>query len=134
MHYLVQLRSFLETYRTSSITKAAERLNLTQPAVSTHIQILENLIGKSLFIRGARGVQATPTADELAKTIAPYIDGLETQIAAMHQYSQVLAGTVNIAAPAEFLSVYIADIVKSLLVRISSVVYSIDREYCNEYA
>jgi len=45
MTYLVQLRSFLDVYRAGSISKAANRLGLSQPAVSSHIHSLESYTG-----------------------------------------------------------------------------------------
>ena len=49
MNNLDQLRTFLETYRLGSITKAAERLHITQPAASAHIKALETLIEKKII-------------------------------------------------------------------------------------
>ena len=59
MSHLSHLRTFLEAYRSGSFSKAAELLGITQPAASQHIQSLETLVGKRLFIRQARGVTAT---------------------------------------------------------------------------
>ncbi|WP_341481810.1 LysR family transcriptional regulator [Rouxiella badensis] len=47
--YLVQLRSFLDVYRAGSISKAANRLGISQPAVSSHVHSLESLTGCVLF-------------------------------------------------------------------------------------
>ncbi|EPE1374764.1 helix-turn-helix domain-containing protein [Escherichia coli] len=51
MSHLSHLRTFLEAYRSGSFSKAAELLGITQPAASQHIQSLETLVGKRLFIR-----------------------------------------------------------------------------------
>ncbi len=53
------LKAFVETVQLSSISKAADRLHLTQPAVSLQIQSLESSIGYQLLIRSNRGVQLT---------------------------------------------------------------------------
>ncbi len=53
------LKAFVETVQLSSISKAAERLHLTQPAVSLQLQSLESSIGYQLLIRSNRGVQLT---------------------------------------------------------------------------
>lgn len=53
------LRTFVETVRTSSITKAAANLHLTQPAVSLQLQSLERALGSELLIRSNKGVQMT---------------------------------------------------------------------------
>ncbi|ORT28484.1 LysR family transcriptional regulator, partial [Escherichia coli] len=80
MSHLSHLRTFLEAYRSGSFSKAAELLGITQPAASQHIQSLETLVGKRLFIRQARGVTATEAADELARSVSPFIDGLEEKL------------------------------------------------------
>ena len=47
---LQTLRSFVEVYRSGSISDAARALGLTQPAVSQHIAALETQLGKQLFV------------------------------------------------------------------------------------
>lgn len=115
MSHLLHLRTFLETYRTQSLTKAANRLNITQPAASAHIQALESFVGKALFIRQARGVKPTVAADELACCIAPSLDTLETKISAIKKSSSSLEGPLHIAAPAEFLGEYIPHVIAPLV-------------------
>ena len=53
------LRVFESSARHLSFTQAAEELNVTQSAVSQQIKLLENFIGESLFLRGARSLQLT---------------------------------------------------------------------------
>lgn len=45
------LETFKVVYKTSSFSKAAELLFVSQPTVSTHIRQLEQEIGCSLFTR-----------------------------------------------------------------------------------
>jgi LysR family nitrogen assimilation transcriptional regulator len=56
---LQHLRTFVAAYEEANFTKAAHRLNATQPGVSVQIAALEATIGASLFDRNARSV--TPT-------------------------------------------------------------------------
>ncbi|MHB9026708.1 MAG: LysR family transcriptional regulator [Armatimonadota bacterium] len=56
---LTQLRSFLQVAESGTITRAAERLYLTQPAVTQHIQALEGELGVALFDRLPRGMRLT---------------------------------------------------------------------------
>lgn len=64
---LEQLRAFLAVVRTGGIRKAADALNLTQPAVSTRIRNLENTLGADLFERSAGGVRLTKRGDLLVR-------------------------------------------------------------------
>jgi len=43
-----------------SFTKAAQSLGVTQPAVSSHIKRLQELLGDELFDRSSQGVSLTP--------------------------------------------------------------------------
>jgi DNA-binding transcriptional LysR family regulator len=115
MSYLPQLRTFLEAYRTGSITKAADRLHLTQPAASAHIKSLEVLIEKKLFTRHARGIKPTAIADDLARSIAPHLEQIETKFNALRSRVATVAGTIHLAAPAEFLDAKVLPAIASLL-------------------
>ncbi len=53
---LSQLRAFYEIARSGSFSKGAERLHITQPALSRQIESLEKSVGISLFNRHSRGV------------------------------------------------------------------------------
>ncbi len=57
-------------YRTRNTTRAAEQLNLTQPAVSNALKRLRLLFDDVLFVKTATGMEPTPRADG----IAPLID------------------------------------------------------------
>ncbi|MDQ8732185.1 LysR family transcriptional regulator [Bradyrhizobium sp. LHD-71] len=63
-HLLARLRFrhlqlIAEIERTGSLSKSAESLNLTQPALSKALKEIEAMLGFPLFNRGARGLQKT---------------------------------------------------------------------------
>jgi DNA-binding transcriptional LysR family regulator len=62
---LYQLRTFLMIAEEGHLTRAAKRLNASQPAVSAHIKALEDELGLNLFIRTARGMSLTDDANRL---------------------------------------------------------------------
>jgi DNA-binding transcriptional LysR family regulator len=103
MFNLSQLRSFQSIYRLGSFSKAAEHLNLTQPALSKQIQQLEQRLGHTLFTRLPRGIAATPAAHELARRIGQHLDALESLSDTFKLGSSSLAGTVYLGGPSEFL-------------------------------
>ncbi|GGE20406.1 LysR family transcriptional regulator [Aureimonas endophytica] len=115
MNPLVPLRTFLEAYRAGSLTRAAERLGITQPAASAHLAALEAMLGKPLFKREARGVAPTPAADDLARQIAGAFDSIETVMASARARSSQLAGTVYLVGPAEYLSARVGPALAPLL-------------------
>lgn len=54
---LRHIRAFLEIARAQSVSIAADRLNITQPAVSRSLKELENMLGTPLFDRVGRGIR-----------------------------------------------------------------------------
>ena len=62
---LYKLEIFAIVVQTGSFSAAADRLLLTQPAISQHIQDLEASLGARLFERGRRGVSLTPARETL---------------------------------------------------------------------
>src|SRR5205085_7885220 len=76
---LSQLRTFREVAETLSFTRASQKLNMTQSAVSHQIKALERELGEPLFIRGKRGVKlsdAGKLALEYAERIIEEADEL----------------------------------------------------------
>ncbi|MCJ2058031.1 LysR family transcriptional regulator [Methylobacterium sp. J-048] len=114
MNHLPYLRTFLEIYRAGSLTRAAERLGMTQPAASGHLSALEAMLGKPLFLRQARGVRPTAAADDLAHAIAASLDHVEATMSAALARSHWLTGTVHLIGPAEYLSARIAPLLMPL--------------------
>ncbi len=53
------LRYFLEVARAGSVTRAAERLHISQPTLSKQLKDLEGELGKKLFVRGSHDVKLT---------------------------------------------------------------------------
>jgi DNA-binding transcriptional LysR family regulator len=61
---LRKLRYFIAVYEEGSVTRAAERENIVQPALSVHLRQLEEELGQRLFDRSAQGVHATPAGHQ----------------------------------------------------------------------
>lgn len=111
---LLLLRSFVEVHRCLSITEAARRLNLTQPAVSQHISALEAQLDRQLFLRQPRGVTPTGFADELAAEVGDGLDKAEAALSSRRARSSSLSGTIHMAGPAELMTETIAQHIKTL--------------------
>lgn len=59
------LRLFAEVYDHGSVSAAAQRLGISQPAASNGLTRLRRLLGNALFARAHGGVRPTPMADHL---------------------------------------------------------------------
>lgn len=62
---LKQLQSFVSVVKLQSFTKAAERLYLSQPTISTHIRLLEEELRCTLIVRTTKSIEVTPRGREL---------------------------------------------------------------------
>lgn len=77
-----QLRAFVAVFEERNITAAAHSINLSQPALSSSIKLLEETLGTTLFVRQARGVEVTEDARALYPTARKMIadaEGLTTR-------------------------------------------------------
>ena len=65
---LKQIQTFMEVARQGSVSKAAERLFVTQPAVSMHLRQLEEAFGVALFEPHGRGIRLTDAGRAFASS------------------------------------------------------------------
>jgi DNA-binding transcriptional LysR family regulator len=75
------LRVFDTVMVEQNLTRAADKLAMTQPAVSNALKRLRFSLGDELLIRTAYGVKPTPRAEELWPAIRQALSGLEAAIA-----------------------------------------------------
>ncbi|HEY8048970.1 MAG TPA: LysR family transcriptional regulator [Ramlibacter sp.] len=71
------LRLFDAVYRAGSVSRAAEQLDLTQPAASQGLTRLRALVHDPLFVRAPGGVRPTPMAQRLAQPVRHALVTLE---------------------------------------------------------
>lgn len=67
---------FYETAKSGSISKAAENLFISQPAVSKSVTKLEQSLGHTLFIRSKKGVKLTEEGQTLLKYLEKAFDSI----------------------------------------------------------
>lgn len=60
-------RTFLEVAATGSFIAAAERLHLTQTAISARVRVLEVHLGRRLFVRNKAGARLTPAGERFVR-------------------------------------------------------------------
>ena len=75
------LRAFDAVLQEKSVTGAATRLGLTQPAVSNALSRLRGLFGDPLFVRTSAGMDPTPFARELGEPVRQALALLESALA-----------------------------------------------------
>lgn len=95
---LFQLRAFDAVARERSFTRAAERLFISQPAVTGHVKALEEHYQVNLFRRTARGVELTEDGVRLS-AISRTLFALEEEAEAMLDASrELVTGRIEVAA------------------------------------
>ena len=82
------IRSFLETARWNSISKASEKLHLTHPALSKQLRAMEAYYGAALFHRSNAGVELTEAGKHLLERLQPLYQELSAIRSEMGQWNQ----------------------------------------------
>lgn len=72
---------FDAVYSARNISRAAEQLAMSQPAVSNALARLRELLGDPLFVRGRRGVEPTVKATQIAQTVRDALAMLGAELA-----------------------------------------------------
>lgn len=91
------LRTFEALIQEENVTRAAERLHLTQPAVSNALSRLRSAFDDVLFEKARDGVIATPAARELWAVLEPHYRGLRDVLAPQSFDPAEYTGSVRIA-------------------------------------
>ena len=107
---LRQIQYFLSLYEESSMTKAANRLNVVQSALSMQLAKLENELGQQLFVRSTRGIFPTPSGRKMYQLFRPVMGDFARVRALMMQTNSELTGNVTIGL--------IASVAQDLLPRV----------------
>ncbi len=93
-----QLAAFIAVAETSSFSLAAERLHLTQPAISKRIAVLEQMIGNSLFDRIGKRVILTEAGQILLPRAMKILREIEDTRTAIHNLGTSVSGRLSVAS------------------------------------
>src|SRR6266436_8878218 len=66
--------------RDRSVTRAGQRLSLSQPAMSHALTRLRHMLKDELFVRSPSGMVPTPRAEELATPVRMALEGLQQSL------------------------------------------------------
>jgi DNA-binding transcriptional LysR family regulator len=112
LNLLVALQTLIDE---QSVTRAAERLFITQPAMSKTLQRLRTLFDDPLFIRSGRGLIPTPRATELGTQLPILLSGVADLVAPSQFNPLTYEGEICIMA-AEFIAVQVIPTLTSRLI------------------
>lgn len=95
-----QIQYFVVLYEERSVTRAASRLNIVQPALSMQVARLEEELGRQLFVRSNRGMVPTAHATQMYGRFVPVLAEFERARAELLETGGELAGHARIGLPA----------------------------------
>ncbi|MDE5718319.1 MAG: LysR family transcriptional regulator [Lachnospiraceae bacterium] len=119
------LRYFLEIAREGSMTRAAERLHVTQPTLSKQMKELEQELEKKLFRRGSTSVSLTEEGMLLrkrAEDLLAMADKIESEFRSL---DKIAGGDIYIGCAESYLIKYLAFAVRRLNEEYTNIHYHI---------
>lgn len=93
---LTQLKSFVTVAKLGHLTRAAEAVHLSQPAISGQIKALERDFGVELFERTPQGMLLTPAGKRLVGYAEAVIGEVQSLRAAARELSSQLTGRLRL--------------------------------------
>jgi DNA-binding transcriptional LysR family regulator len=111
---LVQLRTFVAVAEEQHLTRASERLHISQSAASAHVRAVEDCLDTQLFVRTNRSLELTKDGQLLlrqAKTLLNEASQFQSFARELHGKTK---GTLVIGASSEPLASRIGDVIAAL--------------------
>ncbi len=113
---------FVALMEERSVTRAAERLGITQPALSNALNRLRDMLRDPLFIRERYGMRPTQMAEELAPVIGGMLASIDDVILGQQDFDPARATRLFTVAPNSYVEfVLIPAIVAQLRERASGI-------------
>lgn len=109
-----QLHAFLAVAETGHLTRAAERLGLSQSSLSETISKLESLLGARLFDRSTRGCRLSAAGTALAPSLNRLAEDWNRVVAEAHDFATIGHGRLAIAAPSAQCALLLPPLIRTL--------------------
>jgi DNA-binding transcriptional LysR family regulator len=102
---LHQLQTFVIVAQEENVTRAAERLYLSPPAVSAHISALEAELKVRLFLRSSKGMRLTDEGQALRTRAEQILSATRDMVDHARTFQDQLSGVLDVGvnAPSSFL-------------------------------
>ena len=107
------LRYFLEIAREENMTRAAQRLHISQPSLSKEIKKLEEELGHSLFVRTNKNMRLTDEGMLLRKRAEDIIAMVDKTAEEFSLLDSITGGEIHIGCAESYLMKYLARSIKS---------------------
>ncbi|MFA6948652.1 MAG: LysR family transcriptional regulator [Eubacteriales bacterium] len=110
---LTLYKFFLEVAKSGSISGAARRLYVTQPAVSSGVAQLEGALGVKLFFRTSRGINLTPEGELLYDYVGAALTYLEAGEDKLRDIGGLNSGVLRVGASDMTLKYFLLDYIEN---------------------
>ena len=104
-------KSFLVVYETQNISRAADLLYISQPAVSHNIKELEKQLNIQLFYKKANGMSSTNEADILYKYISSAFNSIWKGEMTISDMAGLKTGVVKIGIPSYLAVLFLSEVI-----------------------
>ncbi len=111
---LLDIRVFVAIADGKSFLRAAEQLNLSQPAISRRVQKLEATVGTPLLERTTRTVRLTPAGKEILPLLRRLLEELDESLLGMMASGERQAGRLTIASIPSATVRFLPDVLEAL--------------------
>lgn len=111
---LQHIRSFVEIARTGNLTQAAGRLNISQPALSAQIKLLEEQWGGALFVRGAKGMSLSALGEMCLPKAEKLLQDVSTLYASVHSFDSAAKRSLRLGLNTDGALLGIADLMAAM--------------------
>lgn len=128
----VHLRYFLAIAQDLSLTRTAERLNLSQPALSQHLRHLEETLGQRLMERNGRGLRLTKPGEELARSLRGVFHYIDISMERARDSLGKVTGTLAVAVVHPLNSYFMPTVVSEFCKDYPDVEFTIYGRTCTE--
>lgn len=116
---------FLYLYEEKSISKTANKLYVSQPAISYSLKELENQLGYTLFYRNSKGIEPTLEAKELYNYISAAFNILQDAEEHIKNLNDLNVGEIRIGIPSNVCFLYLSKYILSFRKEYPGVKFSI---------
>ncbi|HZG73133.1 MAG TPA: LysR family transcriptional regulator [Chondromyces sp.] len=121
-------------YKEKNITKTAEQLYISQPALTNRIHQLEKKLSLKIVNRGRRGVQFTPQGEYLAKSATEMLLAIQRIKEKARNFEDNITGTLRLAVSNFFTDYMIPNLLKQFKEQYPNIEFKVTTGFSSDIA
>lgn len=125
-------RVFLTVAEVKNVTRASEKLNISQPAVTKHIKTLESLLNTPLFIRTKRGVVLTEYGKILYLKVKQGLSQIDEGVSLIKNQQDTHTGTIKIGTSTTLAKIFLVEVIERFHKAYPNITIDIDTDPTKE--